>query len=104
MTIMREWRGELRRQFKDEYVAYIEETGMKEYRETPGNLGAVLVVRDLDDERCEVVTLSWWPDLETVKGFAGADYDKAKYYPEDERYLLRQPTEVLHYESSGVPR
>jgi hypothetical protein len=33
-----------------------------------------------------------------VKAFAGEDYEKAKYYPEDERYLLEQDPHVLHFE------
>ena len=52
MTTLREWRGELRRELADEYVAYIRDTGLAEYRATPGNLGALIAVRDLDDERC----------------------------------------------------
>ena len=51
--------GELRRELADEYVAYIRGTGLAEYRAMPGNLGALIAVRDLDDERAEVITLSW---------------------------------------------
>ena len=58
-TILREWRAELRRELADEYVAYIRDTGLADYRATPGNLGALIAVRDLDDERAEVITLSW---------------------------------------------
>jgi hypothetical protein len=56
MTILREWRAELRRELADEYVAYIRDTGLAEYHATPGNLGALIAVRDLDDERAEVIT------------------------------------------------
>jgi hypothetical protein len=59
MTFLREWRGELRRELADEYVAHIRDTGLAEYRATPANLGALIAVRDLDDERAEVITLSW---------------------------------------------
>jgi len=41
MTILREWRAELRRELADEYVAYIRDTGLAEYLATPGNLGAL---------------------------------------------------------------
>jgi len=51
--------GELRRELADEYVAYIRDTGLAESRATPGNLGALTAVRDLDDDRAEVITLSW---------------------------------------------
>ena len=102
MTILREWRGELRRELADEYVAYIRDTGLAEYRATPGNLGALIAVRDLDDERAEVITLSWWPSMDAIRGFAGDDVERAVYYPEDDRYLLTKPEKVQHYESHGL--
>jgi hypothetical protein len=59
MIILREWRAEIRRELKREYVEYVSSTGLTDYRRTPGNLGAVIAVRDLDNERTEIVTLSW---------------------------------------------
>ena len=102
MTILREWRGVLRRELADEYVAYIRDTGLAEYRATPGNLGALIAVRGLDDERAEVITLSWWPSMDAIRGFAGDDVERAVYYPEDDRYLLTRPEKVQHYESHGA--
>jgi heme-degrading monooxygenase HmoA len=102
MTILREWRGKLRRHLTDEYVAYMRDTGLADYRATPGNLGALIAVRDLDDERAEVITLSWWPSMDAIRTFAGHDVDRAVYYPEDDRYLLTKPEKVQHYESHGL--
>ena len=31
--------------------------------------------------------------------FAGADFEKARYYPEDEKYLLKFEENVAHYET-----
>jgi hypothetical protein len=42
MSILREWRAEVRRALKDEYVAYVKATGIVGYRQAPGNLGAVV--------------------------------------------------------------
>jgi len=102
MTILREWRAELRRELADEYVAYIRDTGLAEYLATPGNLGALIAVRDLDDERAEVITLSWWPSMDAIRGFAGDDVERAVYYPQDDRYLLTKPEKVQHYQSQGA--
>jgi heme-degrading monooxygenase HmoA len=77
MSIMREWRAEIRRTLKDEYVEYVEATGMVDYRQTPGNLGAIIATRDIDAERVEIVTLSWWKDENSIKAFAGSDIRKA---------------------------
>ena len=58
--IARMWRGWVRTEDRDAYVAYIEATGMAEYRQTPGNQGAHMLTRDLGDGRTEIVTLSFW--------------------------------------------
>src|SRR5438034_10548375 len=91
MAVLREWRAEIKRALKDEYVEYVKATGLAAYQRTPGNLGASVAVRDLDSERSEIVTLSWWSDTEAIKAFAGADYRRSRYYPEDDRFLLTRP-------------
>ncbi|MEV6771077.1 hypothetical protein AB0N05_20905 [Nocardia sp. NPDC051030] len=95
--IARIWRGVIRAADLDEYVAYIEDTGIKEYKQTPGNQGAWMLTR-LDGDRAEILTLSFWESYAAIEGFAGADLDKAVYYPEDDRFLLERPDKVLHYE------
>ena len=100
MAVLREWRAEIRRALKDDYVQYVQATGLAAYLRTPGNLGASVAVRDLDSERSEIVTLSWWSDTEAVEAFAGADYRRARYFPEDDRFLLTRPEHVYHYEAT----
>jgi hypothetical protein len=101
MAILREWRGEIRRSERDAYVAYIRGTGIVDYRKTAGNLGAVIAVNDLDDERSEVVTLSLWESWDAIRAFAGDQPELARYYPEDDRYLLKRPLNVKHYDAFG---
>ncbi len=96
--IARMWRGWVRTEDRDAYVAYIEDTGMAEYRRTPGNVAAHMLTRDLDDGRTEIVTLSFWESREVISGFAGEDISRAVFYPEDERYLVGRETTVTHYE------
>jgi len=103
MTILREWRAEIRRAKRDEYVRYVQSTGIVGYRATPGNLGAVVAVRDLDAQRSEVVTLSWWSSWDAIRAFAGEKPEQARYYPEDDQYLLTRPATVNHFESHGDP-
>ena len=92
------WRGWVATDRSAEYVEYITQTGLAEYRQTPGNVDAQMWTRDLGDGRTEVVTVSWWESLESIKGFAGDDISLAVYYPEDEGYLLAQEDTVRHYE------
>jgi len=84
------------REDADAYLEYLRETGLKEYRATPGNRGAWVLRRD-DGERTEILTLSFWDSLDAVRVFAGDEVDRAVFYPEDDRYLVdREPT-VRHY-------
>ena len=101
MTILREWRAEIRRSKRDDYVAYVQSTGIVGYRQTPGNLGAVVAVRDIDEQRSEIVTLSWWASWDAIRAFAGATPETARYYPEDDQYLLTRPETVKHFDSFG---
>lgn len=96
--ILRTWRGWVSAERAGEYAQYVEQTGLREYRATPGNRGCQLVTRDLGDGRCEVVTLSWWDSYEVVRGFAGEDIEVAKFYPEDDEFLVDRETSVRHYD------
>jgi hypothetical protein len=100
MAILRVWRAEIRRALRNEYVEYVTATGLAAYRATPGNLGASIAVRDLDAERSEIITLSWWNRIEAIRAFAGDDFERARYFPQDERFLLSRPEYVLHYEAT----
>jgi heme-degrading monooxygenase HmoA len=102
MSILREWRAEIRRATSAAYVEYVRGTGLAEYRRTPGNLGAVIAVRDIDETRSEVVTLSWWSSMEAIRSFAGDPPDRARYFPDDSQYLLTRPDSVRHYQSSDL--
>lgn len=96
--IARMWRGWVRTEKIVEYIDILERTGMAGYRRTPGNAGAQLLTRDLGDGRTELITLSWWSDLDDIRAFAGDDIEAAKYYPEDDEYLIDRETTVAHFE------
>ena len=40
-------------------------------------------------------------NLEAIIAFAGDDAEKAKYYPEDDGFLLEFEPSVVHYEVVG---
>jgi heme-degrading monooxygenase HmoA len=95
--IARMWRGVVRRDDADAYVEYIVDTGMAEYRATPGNQGAWMLRRD-DGDRSEIVTFSLWDSRDSIRAFAGEDIDQAVFYPEDDRFLIERDLAVQHYE------
>ena len=95
--VARTWRGWTRTEDADEYAAYIGETGLRAYRETPGNRGAWIMRRD-EGGRTEFVTLSFWDSLDAIRSFAGDDLERAVYYPEDDRFLVDRENRVQHWE------
>ena len=100
--IARIWRGATRIEDAEAYVEYVRETGLKEYRETPGNQGAWILWRAVED-RAEFVTLSFWESEEAVRSFAGDDIDRAVFYPEDDRFLVDRDLTVAHYRVESAP-
>jgi len=96
--ILRRWHGTIRTAQREAYAAYIEDTGGSDYTSTPGNLGFQMLFRDLGDGTSEVTTLSWWRSMEDIKGFAGDDVEAARYYPQDDAYLVERPEKVEHHE------
>lgn len=98
--IFREWRGRVPAALADPYVSYVARTGLSEYRQTPGNRGAWILV-DRAADPVTIVVLSAWESVEAIRGFAGDDIGRARYYPEDARYLLEMPERLRHYTLSA---
>ena len=96
--IARVWTGAVRKHEGAGYSAYLRETGVEAYAQTPGNLGVWMLRRDVDD-RTEFVLLTLWDSLEAVKVFAGEDYETAVFYPEDERFLVEKDLRASHFEA-----
>ena|SRR3989337_2933648 len=96
--ITRMWHGKTKAEHADEYLKYVEDTGMKEYRTIKGNLSSKLL-RRLEGDICHFLTVTEWDSYESIKKFAGEDHQKAKYYPEDKKYLLEFEEHVVHYET-----
>jgi heme-degrading monooxygenase HmoA len=96
--IARTWRGWVETARADDYTKYLDKTGLAEYAATPGNLGAHLLRRDLDDGRTELVTLSFWESMDAVRLFAGDYPEQAVFYPEDDDYLVDRETTVSHFD------
>jgi heme-degrading monooxygenase HmoA len=95
--IARIWRGTVRESDKHIYYEYLQKTGLKEYAETPGNRG-VNILRRVFDGKCEFFLLTLWDSWDAIKAFAGLDYEKAVYYPEDDKFLIDRGPKVEHFE------
>jgi heme-degrading monooxygenase HmoA len=95
--LARIWHGVTPAEKADEYLDYLNQTGIPDYLATPGNQGA-FVLRRMDGERAHFLTISLWDSLESIKHFAGEDYERARYYAEDRKFLLEFEPTVQHYE------
>ncbi len=95
--IARIWRGVTPKAKADEYLEYLEATGLREYRSTKGNRGVTVLRRDRGDE-AEFLLISLWDSYDSIKTFAGADFVRAVYYPKDKEFLLELEPFVAHYD------
>jgi heme-degrading monooxygenase HmoA len=94
------WRGATKREDAEAYAKYVTATGLVEYRATPGNRGAHILQRGAGG-LTEIITLSFWDSLESIKGFAGDDIERAVFYPDDDRYLVERDLRVTHFQVTG---
>jgi len=95
--IARIWRGITLKEKADDYLSYLQGTGLKDYAATPGNRG-VTVLRREQGEHCEIMLISLWDSIAAVREFAGQNVDESVYYPEDDQYLLQMEPLVRHYD------
>jgi heme-degrading monooxygenase HmoA len=95
--IARTWRGSVREEDRDAYLAYLHETGLHEYNSTPGNRGVLALCRTVDG-RAEFLLLTLWESRDAIRAFAGDDIDRAVFYPRDDEFLVDRDLHVNHYE------
>ena len=100
--IARIWRGATRARDGDQYLEYLHRTGVPDYRATPGNRGVYVLRREVDD-RTEFTLVTLWDSMEAIRAFAGEDPERARYYPEDDRFLLEKVPTVEHHEVAAGP-
>jgi heme-degrading monooxygenase HmoA/uncharacterized damage-inducible protein DinB len=95
--IARSWDGVTPAAKADEYADYVRRTGVTELAGTDGNLGVYLLRRE-EGDRARFRVVSLWDSMEGIRRFAGEDVEKARYFPEDARYLLALEPNVEHFE------
>jgi heme-degrading monooxygenase HmoA len=99
--ITRVWHGRTSLEHADLYLNFLLTKGTADYKKVAGNL-SVRVWRRLDANCAHFFTVTEWKDIEAIRQFAGSDYEKAVYYPEDQGILLEFEEQVTHYESFVV--
>lgn len=100
--IARTWHGRVPREKGDSYETFLHRTGLTDITATPGNQG-VLLLRRTEGEETHFFLTSIWESVESVKRFAGEDYERARYYEEDRDFLLEFEPFVTHYDVVVAP-
>ncbi|MBA2684289.1 MAG: antibiotic biosynthesis monooxygenase [Gemmatimonadaceae bacterium] len=95
--IARAWHGRVPESKSDAYYAYLLRTGLADYAATPGNRG-VWVFRRASNGVTDFLLTTMWESWDAIRKFAGDDFERARYYAEDDDYLLEREELVTHYE------
>ena len=105
--VARHWRGRSRADTAAAYLDHLRIETLPRLRALDGHRGAYVLRREVGDE-IEFVVLTLWESLESVRAFAGDDYETAVVPPEARRVLTTFDKRALHYDvaigTAGAPR
>lgn len=95
--IARVWHGAAKPEHADAYEAMLKPELLPGIGKVPGYLSSFLLRRELGEE-VEFVTIMLWDSIESIRAYAGANY-QASVIPEERRkYLSRHDPQAAHYE------
>jgi len=97
MALMRLWHGKVAIEKADEYEKFMIEKAAPDYSSVEGLL-KLYFQRNNESEIAHFLLVTIWDSLESVKKFAGDNPDIAKYYPEDDYFLLEKEELVSMYQ------
>jgi heme-degrading monooxygenase HmoA len=95
--IARIWHGKTSIENYEAYTAFLIKTAIPDYEKTPGFV-KLSFLRNIKNNEGHFTLLTYWENWEVIKNFAGKSAEKAKYYPEDNHFLLEFEENVAHYE------
>jgi heme-degrading monooxygenase HmoA len=98
-NIARVWRGAVPIEKADGYFPYLFDFGFRDYQAYDG-ICAVYLLRRTEEAQVQFLLLSFWTSRESIVAYAGANIEKARYYPYDLECLIDPAPNVEHYEIS----
>jgi len=98
--IVRTWHGLVPVENGDSFYNYLLETGVKEAENIKGNI-KTNIIRKIQDTEEHFFMISYWVNLNSIKEFAGENFEIAVKYHDDEKYGLISDPIVLHHEIIG---
>jgi heme-degrading monooxygenase HmoA len=98
--IVRMWHGRVPTSKAPAYREFLNRRAIPDYQTVAGNISVHILERQ-EGEVTHFITMTFWESMEVIKGFAGEAVEVAKYYPEDNEFLLEFEPTVVHYEVVG---
>ena len=98
--IARLWHGRVPAAKAAAYRDFLNRRAIHDYRSVPGN-ASVRILERPEGDVVHFVTLTFWESMDAIRAFAGDDVERAKYYPEDQDFLLEFEPTVVHYTVVG---
>lgn len=98
--VIRMWHGRVAHNDAEAYRNFLVARAIPDYQSVEGNISVKILERKEEDST-HFITMTSWESLDAIKAFAGDDAEKAKYYPEDDGFLLEFEPGVVHYEVVG---
>lgn len=95
--IARIWHGKTDAAHLEAYSELLHRLAIPDYRGTAGFRGLIFL-RRVEGKEAHFNLITYWESLDMIRNFAGEDLEKAKYYPEDDDFLLEFEEKVMHYE------
>lgn len=89
MAMMRLWHGKVAIEKADEYETFMVERAVPDYGSVDGLL-KLYFQRKNENTIAHFLLITIWDSLESIKKFAGTEPELAKYYPEDDHFLLEK--------------
>ena len=88
--------GTTKRNIADEYERFLIHRAVPEYKSVPG-LNKVIFSRRDEGDITHFLLITIWESIKAMENFTGGDPWKAKYYPEDDKYLVEKEEYVQIY-------
>jgi len=95
--IARIWEGRTTPSKAADYKEFLLRVAVPDYKSVK-EIQRIQFLHHVENNVAYFTLITFWPSIETIKKFAGPDYEKAKYYSEDDEFLLEFPEKVKHYE------
>jgi uncharacterized protein YciI/heme-degrading monooxygenase HmoA len=96
-AVLRQWSARTSERQLPKYLDHFSKNVLPELRRVNGYLGATVSVRRLGDE-AEILVVTSWRSLESVRNFAGPDLEAAVVAEEAAAVLTNFDRRVRHYE------